>query len=273
MITLLEGGTFFEGARWHDGAWWVADFYAHRVLRVTTDGEATSVAAVPGQPSGLGWLPDGRLLVVSMKDRRLLRQEATGRLVEHADLTTVTAGWANDMVVDAHGRAYVGNLGFDLFGDDTPAHTTIAMVTPDGQARVVADDLRFPNGTVITGDGRTLIVAESFGGVLTAFTIAPDGSLTDRRIVAGAAVIGLFLVTSIASGILVGGSGQGSIAALANVLALPLYLRDLVFLGHIDAISSLGGVGHGGLLAIGLYVLIVAVCVGVLLRRYRWVER
>ena len=184
MHTLLEGGTFFEGARWHDGAWWVADIYAHRVLRVTPHGEAATAAEVPQQPSGLGWLPDGRLLVVSMKDRRLLRQEANGHLVEHADLTAVTAGWANDMVVDGQGRAYVGNLGFDLFGTDTPAHTTLALVTPDGDARVVADDLRFPNGTVITADGRTLIVAESFGGALTAFTIAPDGTLSDRRLFA-----------------------------------------------------------------------------------------
>lgn len=182
MRTLLDGGRFFEGPRWHDGAWWVSDLYAHEVLRISADGVSQVAAVVPEQPSGIGFLPDGAMLVVSMKDRRLLKQQADGKLVPYADLSAVTGGYANDMVVDNHGRAYVGNLGFDLFGGGKPAHTTIALVDIDGGVRVVADDLRFPNGSVITADGRTLIVAESFGAALTAFTIAADGSLSERRI-------------------------------------------------------------------------------------------
>ena len=182
MRTLLDGGRFFEGPRWHDGTWWVSDLYAHEVLRISADGVSQVAAVVPEQPSGIGFLPDGSLLVVSMKDRQLLKQQADGKLVAYADLSAVTGGYANDMVVDKQGRAYVGNLGFDLFGGGKPAHTTIALVDIDGAVRVVADDLRFPNGSVITADGRTLIVAESFGAALIAFTIAADGSLGERRI-------------------------------------------------------------------------------------------
>jgi len=180
-IILAEGLAFPEAPRWHDGALWFSDFYTHTVHRLDSDGTLASVAEVPGQPSGLGWLPDGRLLVVSMMDRRVLRLEADG-LVTHAALDNLVASPCNDMVVDTHGRAYVGNFGFDMFKRETPRPTVLIMVTPDGDARVVADDLLFPNGCVITPDGGTLIVAETFGKRLTAFDVEPDGTLSRRRV-------------------------------------------------------------------------------------------
>jgi sugar lactone lactonase YvrE len=141
-----------------------------------------AVAEVAGKPSGLGWLPDGRLLVVSMEDRRLLRLDAGLELVEVADLSGVATWHCNDMVVDAAGRAYVGNFGFDMWlHDPTVQPAALARVDPDGTVSVAAADLQFPNGMVITPDGGTLIVGESYGGCLTAFDVAPDGSLSGRR--------------------------------------------------------------------------------------------
>jgi sugar lactone lactonase YvrE len=177
----LDRLAFPESPRWHDGALWFSDFYTHRVQRVTMDGLCETVVSVPGQPSGLGWLPDGRLLVVSMTDRRLLRLDGQ-TLTEMADLSTLAPFHCNDMVVDAKGRAYVGNFGFDLAARETPRSTGLILVLPDGQARVVAQDLHFPNGAVITPDGRTLIIGESYASRLTAFDIAQDGSLSGRRV-------------------------------------------------------------------------------------------
>lgn len=179
--TLLDGLCFPEGPRWHDGALWFSDMHDHRVLRLDAGGRAETVVEVPQQPSGLGWRPDGHLLVVSMLDRRLLRLEPTG-LVEVADLSALATCHCNDMVVDAAGRAYVGNFGFDLHQPDFAfGHAEIILVEPDGTARVVARELSFPNGTVITPDGGTLIVGESFATRLTAYDIAPDGGLANRR--------------------------------------------------------------------------------------------
>jgi sugar lactone lactonase YvrE len=178
---VLDGLCFPEGPRWHAGKLWFSDMHAHRVMTVGLDGVAETVVEVPAAPSGLGWLPDGRLLVVSMEDRRLLRLDPNG-LTEVADLSRVATFHCNDMVVDAQGRAYVGNFGFDLHGGAAPVPTVIALVLPNGAVRVAADDLMFPNGTVITPDGRTLIVGESFGPHLTAFDVGPDGSLTNRRV-------------------------------------------------------------------------------------------
>ena len=177
----LQGLAFPEGPRWHDGALWFSDFYTHRVVRATLDGRSQTVVEVPGQPSGLGWLPDGRLLVVSMTDRKLLRLDPQG-LVEVADLSRLAPFHCNDMVVDAHGRAYVGNFGFDMGGGQPERATGLILVEPDGRSRIVAGDLHFPNGTVITPDGRTLIIGESFAACLSAFDIAPDGSLSGRRV-------------------------------------------------------------------------------------------
>lgn len=177
---LTDGWTFLEGPRWHDGRVWASDFYTNTLFAVSLDGTLEEVAKVPGQSSGLGWLPDGDAILVSMKDARLLRLH-NGELTEHADLSGVLRGLVNDMVVDRHGRAYVGSFGFDLFAGDPVQPSAIAMVEPDGTARVVAKDMLFPNGPVITPDGATFVVAESFGQRLSAFTIQPDGSLTDRR--------------------------------------------------------------------------------------------
>jgi sugar lactone lactonase YvrE len=178
---LLDGLFFPEGPRWHEGQLWFSDMHGHRVMTVGLDGAARTIVEVPAAPSGLGWLPDGRLLVVSMEDRRLLRLDPHG-LSEVADLSRFATFHCNDMVVDAQGRAYVGNFGFDLHGGATPGPAVLTLVLPNGEARVAAADLMFPNGTVITADGRTLIVGESFGPRLTAFDILPDGSLINRRL-------------------------------------------------------------------------------------------
>jgi sugar lactone lactonase YvrE len=179
---LLDGLCFPEGPRWHQERLWFSDMHAHKVLALDVSGAVEVMAQVPNQPSGLGWLPDGRLLVVSMTDRRLLRQEPGGHLVEHADLSALAPFHCNDMVVAADGTAYVGNFGFDLHAGEPPRATTLLMVTPDGRASVAADELRFPNGMVITPDGGTLIVGESFGARLTAFDRSADGRLTNRRV-------------------------------------------------------------------------------------------
>lgn len=182
---LLDGLVFPEGPRWveDDGRLWFSDMHAHEVVAVSTEGERETIVEVPNQPSGLGFLPDGRLLVVSMTDRRLLRLDPDG-LFEVADLSPHAPWHCNDMVVDARGNAYVGNFGFDITpGSDAKSRaTTIVFVTPDGEASVAADDLLFPNGTVITPDGKTLIVGESRGRRLTAFDVAEDGSLSNRRV-------------------------------------------------------------------------------------------
>ena len=179
METLLEGGAFFESPRWHDGRWWVSDFFRRVVLSVDPDGRVEEVVRVAGRPSGLGWLPGGSLLVVSMLDRRLLRLDAGGKLTLYADLSSACDWHANDLVVAADGSAYVGNFGFDL-GREPPRPTSLARVDPAGRVARAAGDLLFPNGMVIAGD-RTLIVAETWAARLTAFAIAGDGSLSDRR--------------------------------------------------------------------------------------------
>jgi sugar lactone lactonase YvrE len=182
MRTLLEGGAFFEGPRWHEGRWWVSDFYRRTVSTVGADGREEVVLEVPGQPSGTGWMPDGSLLVVSRKDFKLLRRAPGGEVTVHADLSGLSTFHLNDMVVDAEGRAYVGNFGFDLMAGADPAPAELIRVDPDGAAEVAADGLMFPNGTVITPDGSTLIVGETFGARYTAFSIAPGGVLTERRV-------------------------------------------------------------------------------------------
>jgi len=177
---LLDGLAFPEGPRWRDGKLWFSDMHAGTVQSVDASGRSEVVVEVPAAPSGLGWLPDGRLLVVSMTDRRLLRLDPDG-LAEVADLSELASYHCNDMVVDQQGRAYVGNFGFDLHDHASPTNAEIVLVTPDGRARIVADEMQFPNGSVITPDGATLIVGETFGMRLTAFDIEADGSLSGRR--------------------------------------------------------------------------------------------
>ena len=178
---LLDGLAFPEGPRWRDGKLWFSDMHGDRVMTVDLEGRSETVVEVPGRPSGLGWLPDGRLLVVSMVDRRLLRLDPGG-LTQVADLSALASFHCNDMVADVHGRAYVGNFGYDVHGGAPVKNAALVLVAPGGEARVVADDLRFPNGTVITPDGRTLVVGETLGQRLTAFDIEDDGSLGGRRV-------------------------------------------------------------------------------------------
>ena len=178
---LLDGLAFPEGPRWHEGRLWFSDMHDLRVRTLDLDGKSDVVVEVPHAPSGLGWLPDGRLLVVSMEDRRLLRLEPQGRLVQHADLSGLATYHCNDMVTDARGRSYVGNFGYDIHTGAPQRDAEIVLVEADGLARVAAAGLKFPNGTVITPDGRTLIVGESAAARLTAFDIADDGSLTGKR--------------------------------------------------------------------------------------------
>lgn len=178
---LLEGLAFPEGPRWRDGELWFSDMHDRTVKAVDPSGRCRDVVRVESDPSGLGWLPDGRLLVVSMRDRRLLRLDPEG-LREHADLSGIATGHTNDMVCDALGRAYVGNFGFDFMARAEPRNASLALVTPDGRVSEAAADLAFPNGAVITPDGRTLVVGESFAARLTAFDVAEDGSLWGRRL-------------------------------------------------------------------------------------------
>lgn len=180
LRTLASGGMFFEGPRWHEGHWWVSDFYRHRVSRYSTAGTESVVVEVDGQPSGLGWLPDGTLVISSMKDRRVLRYR-DGRLSTLADLSGVCGGHLNDLVVDAGGHTFVGDFGFDLMSGADFRPASLERVDPDGTVTVVAEGLRFPNGSVITPDGRTLIVGETLGNRYTAWDLAADGGMSNRR--------------------------------------------------------------------------------------------
>ena len=181
ITTVVSGQSYLECPRWHDGRIWFSDFYLHLVQSAAEDGsDLRTEAEVPQQPSGLGWLPDGRLLVVSMRDARILRREPDGSLVTHADLADVVVGVPNDMVVDDQGRAYVGEFGFDLMGGAPLAPADLLRVDPDGTVTAAAKGMWFANGSVITDDG-VLLVDETFGNRVSAFDINPDGSLANRR--------------------------------------------------------------------------------------------
>ncbi|MCH2187737.1 SMP-30/gluconolactonase/LRE family protein [Myxococcota bacterium] len=180
--TLLGDLAFGEGPRWREGLLWFSDMHSQKVLTVDLAGRRSEVCSVENDPSGLGWLPDGRLLVVSMRNRQLLRQEPDGQLAVHADLSAWASFHCNDMVVNRQGQAYVGHFGWDLHGGGTPCLAQLLRVDPDGTIQLAADGLDFPNGSVITPDGRTLIVAETMGRRLTAFDIESDGRLTHRRV-------------------------------------------------------------------------------------------
>jgi sugar lactone lactonase YvrE len=178
---LLTGLALGESPRWHDGRLWLSDWGAQEVIAATPDGESEVVVRMPTIPFCIDWLPDGRLLVVSGGEGVLLRREPDGSLVPHADLSGLSAYAWNEIVVDGRGNAYVNSIGFDFpAGEFAPG--IIALVTPDGSARQVADGVAFPNGMVVTPDNSTLIVAESYGNKLTAFEIAADGSLSNARL-------------------------------------------------------------------------------------------
>ncbi|OHB30151.1 MAG: gluconolactonase [Phenylobacterium sp. RIFCSPHIGHO2_01_FULL_69_31] len=189
---LAEGIYFGEGPRWRDGRLWFSDFYAHAVKSVSLDGDLRTEFEIDDQPSGLGWMPDGSMLIVSMTKRRVLRRRPDGWIGVHAELGQFATFHCNDMVVDSAGGAYVGNFGFDLDAEIRArgvesvlaGHPTAKLiyVAPDGAVSVAAADMHFPNGPVITPDGKTLIVGETLAGVLTAFDIGLGGALANRRV-------------------------------------------------------------------------------------------
>lgn len=180
MRTLMSGISFGESPRWHDGRLWFADWAAEELLAVDLDGNHELITEVHSFPFSLDWLPDGRLVVVSARDAALLTLERDGSLAKYADLRGVPSG--NEIVVDNRGNVYVNGGGFDLMAGEEFKPGGIALVTPDGSSREVADGIAFPNGMAITPDGRTLIIAESYGRRLTAFDVAPDGGLSGRRV-------------------------------------------------------------------------------------------
>jgi sugar lactone lactonase YvrE len=180
LQTLMTGIAFGESPRWHDDRLWFSDWGTQEIIAVDLEGESEVIVRVPSFPFCIDFLPDGRLLIVSASDRLLLRREPHGPLVTHADLSTLSEHPWNDIVVDGQGNAYIGNIGFD-FPEAQFAPGTLALVTPHGSARQVADGVAFPNGIVVTPDNSTLIVAESYANRLTAFDITADGSLSNRR--------------------------------------------------------------------------------------------
>jgi sugar lactone lactonase YvrE len=180
LTTVLSGWSFLEGVRWHDGRLWVSDFYTHTVICADAQGAVQETISVPDQPSGLGWLPDGRLLIAGQLERKVFRVEPDGAVVVHADLAQAVASHLNDMYVSSSGYAYVGEFGFDLHGGAPPRTGRIMRVSPDGNVSVAAEDVWFPNGMVVTRDG-TLVVAETLANRLSGFALADDGTLGERR--------------------------------------------------------------------------------------------
>jgi sugar lactone lactonase YvrE len=181
---LLTGLVVGESARWHQGRLWFANWGAQEIVAVDAEGNSEVMLRVPtaGIPISIDWLPDGRLLVVAGPEGKLLVQQPDGTLADYADLTGLSEHTWNEIVVDGRGNAYVNSINFDFMGGGEFAPGILALVTPDGLLRQVADGLGFPNGMVITPDGSTLIVAESFAKRLTAFDIEPDGGLSNRRV-------------------------------------------------------------------------------------------
>ena len=181
LQTLMTGIVFGESPRWHDDRLWFSDWGAQEIIALDLEGNSEVIIRMPSFPFCIDWLADGRLLIVSAGDRLLLRREHDGSLVTHTDLSSLSEHPWNDIVVDGRGNAYIGNIGFDFpTGEFAPG--ILALVTPDGSARQVADGVAFPNGIVVTPDNSTLIVAESYANSLTAFDIAADGSLSNRRV-------------------------------------------------------------------------------------------
>lgn len=191
---LLTGLKIGESARWHDGRLWLSNWGTQQILAVDLDGNAEVMVTVPTTiPFSIDWLPDGRLLVVAGPEGRLLRQEPDGSLVDHVDLSGLGAN-LNEIVVDGRGGIYV-NGGTDFHPGEGEAPGFVALITPDGLVRRVAEGIAFPNGMAVTPDNSTLIVSESFAGMLTAFDIGPDGSLSNRRLWAALPGDGIVLDT------------------------------------------------------------------------------
>ena len=181
LETLMKGLTFGEGPRWHENKFYFSDFYSHKVYSLDLSGKHEVIVEIPNQPSGLGWTPDGTMLIVSMKDRKLMSFK-DGQLKERADLTELSGFHCNDMVVDIDGNAFIGNFGFNTYEGEEIKPTNLILVRPGEEPVLAADNLFFPNGTVITPDNKTLIVGETYAARLTAFDKSEDGSLSNRRI-------------------------------------------------------------------------------------------
>jgi sugar lactone lactonase YvrE len=181
-LTLMTGIVFGESPRWHGDRLWLADWGAQELLAVDPGGRSERVASVPSFPFCIDWLPDGRLLIVSGRDRRVMLRVPDGSMTTYADLRSLSDRPWNEIVVDGRGNAYVNGIGFDFPAGEEFAAGMVALVGPDGSARQVADEVAFPNGMVVTPDNETLIVAESYAARLTAFDIAADGSLGNRRV-------------------------------------------------------------------------------------------
>jgi sugar lactone lactonase YvrE len=181
MRIILDKGHFFEGPRWRGDRLFLSDFFAHQVLSTDLDSNVRIEAEVDQQPSGLGWLPDGRLLIVSMLDQKLLRREEDGTLVVIAELAKESGGeQLNDMVVDSQGRAYISSLGFNPHLGEPIGPAPLIRVDPDGAVTLaVPRDMNMCNGLGIIGS--TLVVSETLGNRLLGFDIEHDGSLTGRR--------------------------------------------------------------------------------------------
>jgi sugar lactone lactonase YvrE len=180
---LMTGITFGEQPRWHEDRLWFSDWGRQEVIAVDLEGTSENILRVPSWPCCVDWLPDGRLLVVSGREGLLLRREPDGSLVTHGDLSKAAEPPAgNELVVDGRGNAYVNGGGFDLMAGEPYAPGIVALVARDGAARMVADGIAFPNGMLVTPDNKTLIVAESYAKQLSAFDIADDGSLSNRRV-------------------------------------------------------------------------------------------
>lgn len=180
---LADDFVFLEGPRWHDDHLWVSDMRGHTVYTVDESGRRSAIVEVPKRPSGLGFMPDGTPLIVSMIDRHLYKL-IDGSLVLHADLSGIVEADINDMVVDDQGRAYIGNIGFDVWGGADPESAEITLVERDGRVRHVAEGLSCPNGMAIRDNGRILVVAESFAHQITEFDLAENGDLSNPRVLA-----------------------------------------------------------------------------------------
>jgi sugar lactone lactonase YvrE len=178
-----DGFMFLEAPKWREGLLWVSDVFDHKVYALSADGRRRRVVDVPNRPSGLGFLSDGSLIIVSAKDRKLLRLDGD-RLAEFADLSHHAAGWLNDFAIDGHDRIYVGNFGYDFVAGEPRKATSLHRVDRSGAIATVADDVDFPNGSVVINDGHTLIFAETWEGRLTAFDLNVAGELSNRRIFA-----------------------------------------------------------------------------------------
>lgn len=182
MKTILDGGLYYEGPRWHDGRLWFVDCMARTLLSISPAGEAREHATFDDTPCGTGVLPDGRLVILTMFKKQL-HTFADGTLAPYADLSAIAAGTLDDMIVDGLGRAWVGDLGFDMPPPaDRGAAGRIILVMPDGSARVVAEGLRFPNGMAVSPDNGRLVVAEMDGACLAEYALEKDGLRLERKL-------------------------------------------------------------------------------------------